>query len=93
MLLCCFAAGNTFAIGVIRGHRLVLLPLDYTLQLRPNMSYLHTDAAKKNKQVRRQLYPATVFVRVHCGPCLVVVKVARLTCSVKNAVLEMPYST
>jgi hypothetical protein len=32
---------NSYAVGVIKGHQLVLVPLDFTLQLRPNMAYLN----------------------------------------------------
>jgi hypothetical protein len=32
---------SSYAIGVIKGNQLVLVPLDFTLQLRPNMSYLN----------------------------------------------------
>lgn len=39
--------GVAHAVGVIRGNQLVLMPVDYTLQLRPNMSYLNLDSAKK----------------------------------------------
>lgn len=33
---------SSYAVGVIKGNQLVLVPLDFTLQLRPNMSYLQT---------------------------------------------------
>ena len=32
---------SSYAIGVIKGSQLVLVPLDFTLQLRPNMAYLN----------------------------------------------------
>lgn len=36
---------SSYAGGVIKGSQLVLVPLDFTLQLRPNMAYLNPTAA------------------------------------------------
>lgn len=33
---------SSYAVGVIKDNQLVLVPLDFTLQLRPSMSYLQT---------------------------------------------------
>lgn len=33
---------SSYAVGVIRDNQLVLVPLDFTLQLRPSMAYLQT---------------------------------------------------
>ncbi|KAF6256966.1 Sin-like protein conserved region-domain-containing protein [Scenedesmus sp. NREL 46B-D3] len=43
------AGGSACAIGVVREQQLLLLPLDYTLQLRPDMSYLNAESAKQRK--------------------------------------------
>jgi hypothetical protein len=43
------AGGAACAIGVVREQQLLLLPLDYTLQLRPDMSYLNAESAKQRK--------------------------------------------
>lgn len=32
---------SSYAVGVIKGNQLVLVPLDFSLQLRPNMTYLN----------------------------------------------------
>ncbi|WIA31169.1 hypothetical protein OEZ86_001177 [Tetradesmus obliquus] len=44
------AGGCACAIGVVREQQLLLLPLDYTLQLRPDMSYLNAESAKQRKE-------------------------------------------
>jgi DNA-directed RNA polymerase-3 subunit RPC5 len=38
-----------FAVGVIRNGRLLLLPVNYTLQLRPHLSHLNADTSNKAK--------------------------------------------
>jgi hypothetical protein len=43
------AGGCACAIGVVREQQLLLLPLDYTLQLRPDMSYLNAESGKQRK--------------------------------------------
>eukprot|EP00877_Chromochloris_zofingiensis_P004012 jgi/Chrzof1/13611/Cz08g04040.t1 len=41
------AAKASYAVGLIKDDQLLLLPLDYTLQLRPHTSFLNVDKTKK----------------------------------------------